>query len=269
MFKIFENIIEGFKNRRRKNRRRKNRIKQKINRNKLLKQQMANANALQKTIDEIEVSCSKGTECYFQKQSTKLETIMREKEINKDTAPEQFFKARENYYTFTEGNNGFIKKEEDRLSLIADEMIGTLTTTHQDTVNNINITIDKYNYAVKYQDKLISEIKILIKDDAKLSKSIANEIAELKTADRKIYYENNEIETLELWVKVLTVLYWLIFAIFAGLFLLRSLWKDKKYIVTLVVLILWPFISNWIINNVIKFSYYLLPKNVYIDAANM
>lgn len=247
---------------------------QQTNQNALIQQQMANAQSLQKTIDNVQdnIACGKGTQCYFQKHSAELESLFKEKQINKSTATKQLDTARKNYYVFTDGESGFRKEENDRLSLIADKIINTLTESHQDTVDAINTSIGKYDYAGKYQTQLISKLNRLFKDDDALKKKISDEISGLKTADRKVYYENNEIKTVELWVKVLTVLYWLIFAIYLGLFIIRSLWKDKIYIAILIVLILWPFISDWITGKiifVIQKIIGLFPKNVYVNANNM
>jgi len=248
--------------------------KQESSQEALFKQQMANAQALQKTIDNVQdnIACGKGTQCYFQKHSGDLEAIYKAKQTNEVTAPEQLDRARKNYYVFTYGQDGFMKEERQRLSGVADKTIATLTAAHEENVGNINTAIGKYNYALKYHQQLIAELERLYKEDKELAQQIDDEIANLKTADRKVYYENNEIESIDLWVTVLTGLYWLIFAIFAGLFLIRSLWKDKKYIVILIALIAWPFVGNWIVGKIITLVHKivgLLPKNVYRDAAHM
>ncbi len=248
--------------------------KQQSSQDALLKQQMANAQSLQKTIDNVQdnIACGKGTQCYFQKHSAELEAIYKSKQTNKATAPEQLAKARKNYYVFSQGEAGFQKEEQARLSTVADKMIGTLKKAHTENVDNINTAIGKYNYALKYHEQLLSELERLYEEDKELAQKIDDEIAGLKTADRKVYYENNEIEGIDLWVTVLTGLYWLIFAIFAGLFIIRSLWKDKKYIAILIGLIAWPFVGNWIVGKIITLIQKLvgmLPKNVYRDASRM
>ena len=240
----------------------------------ILQKQLANADALQGMIDKANASvfCGKGTQCYFQKNTDELESIFKAKQQNVQTAPLQLDEARKNYYTFAYGEDGYIKEETERLNSLADKAIDKLTETHKKTVESINSIINEYDVSNKYKIQLLSNIKKLNKEDEVLIKEIDNEISELKTSDRKVYYEVEEINTLDLWGTVLKGLYWLIFAVFLGLFIFRSLWKNKIYIGLLILLVAWPFVSNFIIIKLIQLIKKIinyLPKDVYIDSSNM
>ena len=76
-----------------------------------------------------------------------------------------------------------------------------------------------------------------------------------------------------MWVTVLKGLYWLIFAIFAGLFLYNKMWNIDRpfkyaYCVVLLLLIVWLYISDFIVVKALQLVHRLveyLPKNVYYD----
>jgi len=236
--------------------------------------QLSNAESLQKMIDAAneKILCGEGTECYFKKHSKELETIFRAKTQNNKTAPEQLTEARKNYYVYAYGNATYKEKETERLENVVNTIITNLGAAHNNSITNINTLIDTYDTGSKYHIQLYSKLQNLYKEDNKLSQEIDNDIAGLKTADRKIYYENEEIKTNDSWVTTLTRLYWVVFVIFVGRFLIKSLWKNKIYIAILIGLILWPFVSNYIAISIIKLIKKIityLPTNVYTHAENM
>tara|TARA_B110000003_G_scaffold79282_1_gene80805 strand:+ start:567 stop:1397 length:831 start_codon:yes stop_codon:yes gene_type:complete len=223
------------------------------------------------------VSCGVGSDCYRQKQIDKLHDIYNSKGVNKKTAPEQLDVARKNYYTYAFGQPGYIEKETQVLTDRVDKEIVKMNNTHKLNMEEIELFDKAYLDAIGYKTNLLMYLSKLYSENTELSIEIKNSIAGLKTSDRKVWYEDDQIKTTESWVPVLTTLYWLVFAIFAGLFLWYKMWKFDKpfkyvYCVVLLLLTIWLYVSDLIVIKALQLVQKLikyLPKNVYFDAKNM
>ena len=240
---------------------------------------MQNAEEMNKLIKKANTSvmCGPGSDCYKNQEIKRLKKIYENKQTNKQTAPEQLDSARKNYYTYAFGKPGYIEKETEILTRRVDKIIEKKTATHERSIDEINLFIQSYDSAVSYKKNLLLYLSKMYNENIELSQEIKDSIASLKTSDRKVWYEDDQIKTVDLWVTVLTSLYWLVFAIFLGLFLWNKMWGRVKpfkyaYCVLLLVLILWLYISDFILVKLLTLfqkvvSY--LPKNVYYDAKNM
>ena len=240
---------------------------------------LQNANKVNKLIDKANeaVLCVPGSDCYKNQEIERLKKKYENKQVNKKTAPEQLDSARKNYYTYAFGQPGFIKKETEILTKRVDKLIVEKTRVHNTSIEEINLFIQSYNSAVSYKKNLLLYLSKLYNENFDLSQEIKDSIASLKTADRKVWYEDDQIKTIDMWVTVLKGLYWLIFAIFAGLFLYNKMWNIDRpfkyvYCVVLLLLIVWLYISDFIVVKALQLVHRLvgyLPKNVYYDAKNM
>ena len=151
------------------------------------------------------------------------------------------------------------------------------TVDHNRSTEEINLFIKSYDNAVRYKANLLLYLSKLYSENFELSQEIKNSIASLKTSDRKVWYEDDQIKTIDTWVTVLKGLYWLIFAIFAGLFLYNKMWQIDRpfkyvYCLVLLVLIAWLYVGDFLVIKLIQLVQKLiskLPKNVYYDAKNM
>ena len=240
---------------------------------------MKNAEDMNKLIQKANQSvfCGPGSDCHKNQETERLKKIYENKITNKNTAPEQLDNARKNYYTYAFGHPGYIKKETEILSKRADKIIANKTNEHTRSVEQINLFIKSYDSAVRYKKNILLYLSKVYHENFDLSQEIKDSIASLKTADRKVWYEDDQIGTVDMWVTVLKGLYWLVFAVFVGLFLWNKMWKREKpfkyaYCVLLLVLISWLYISDYLLIKLLhlvqKIGTYL-PKNVYYDAKNM
>lgn len=87
------------------------------------------------------------------------------------------------------------------------------------------------------------------------------------TNERKTYYEDQEIDSLNFYYYLLLIIYVIVIICLAGLPLIYPTQYDWK--VRLLIIIMFsvlPFISTWLLGIIIKIIYWLyslLPKNVY------
>lgn len=96
------------------------------------------------------------------------------------------------------------------------------------------------------------------------------EFADILTNERKTYYEDQGIDSLHsyyywlLAVYILTVIVYVI-----SCFVFPSDWSPTNKIVMVLLLILLPFVSSYIMTVIIRLlhgAYNLMPKNAYLDA---
>lgn len=240
---------------------------------------MQNAEKVNKLISKANesVMCVPGSDCYKNQEIERLRKKYENKKENKKTAPEQLDYARKNYYTYAFGQPGYIEKETEVLTTRVNKIIEKKTQQHNTDIEEINLFIQSYDSAVNYKKNLLLYLSKLYGENFDLSQEIKDSIASLKTADRKVWYEDDQIKTVDLWVTVLKGLYWLVFAIFTGLFLWNKMWQINKpfkfvYCFVLLLLVLWLYIGDFLVIKLIQLIQKIiskLPKNVYYDAKNM
>ena len=223
------------------------------------------------------VLCGPGSDCYRNQEIDKLKKIYTDKQYNKKTAPEQLDHARKNYYVYAFGQPGYVKKETEILTKRVDEIIVQKTNVHKMSIQEINLFISSYDSAVSYKANLLLYLAKLYKENEVLSQEIIDSIADLKTSDRKVWYEDEQIKTIDMWVTILTGLYWMVFAIFAGLFLWNKMWNINKpfkyvYCVVLLLLAAWMYVADYLVIKLLQLIQKLLtylPKNVFLNAKKM
>ena len=240
---------------------------------------LKNAQDVNKLISKANESvfCGPGSDCYKNSEIERLKKKYENKQVNKKTAPEQLDSARKNYYTYAFGQPGYIKKETEVLTRRVDKIIKKKTDSHNRNIEEINLFIDSYDSAVSYKTNLLLYLSKLYSENFELSQEIKDSVASLKTSDRKVWYEDDQIKTIDTWVTVLTGLYWLVFAIFTGLFLYNKMWQIDRpfkyvYCLVLLALIVWLYVGDYLVIKLIQLVQKLiskLPKNVYYDAKNM
>ena len=95
------------------------------------------------------------------------------------------------------------------------------------------------------------------------------EFDDLLKNERKTYYQDQGIDSLDYyyyWLRVFYILTVIVFIISCVIF--SSDWSPFKQLLVLVFLILLPFGSTYIMTGIIRLlygAYHLLPKNTYLD----
>ena len=127
-------------------------------------------------------------------------------------------------------------------------------------------TLEQYNTTLKYYDKLKDNIKTLTNDNkVKIHDISKNEII---TNERKVWYENNELISITNTANIMQVVYYILLVLLIGVLVYKNEWRDYINIGLVIFFIIWPFISNIIILNIIKFIRYinsLFPNDVYLN----
>jgi hypothetical protein len=95
------------------------------------------------------------------------------------------------------------------------------------------------------------------------------EFADMLKNERKTYYEDQGIDSLHYYYYWLLAVYILTVIVFVvSFFIFPSDWSPMKKILVLLVLVLLPFVSSYIMTAIIRLlhgAYNLMPKNAYLD----
>ena len=211
------------------------------------------------------ISC--GTECQKQKTAEQLKQTYLNSQTNLDNAPNEVQVAQKNYVTFTQGEQAYNdlnnQQLEEKAKLITSEFqtkfnaeadsVQKSIQTYSGLYINLSNVYDLYNYYKKQNDELFSELK--------------DESSDTLTNERKTYYEDQGIDSLNFWYYyILLVIYIIVAVCFGALsFIYPSTINWKYRIAIMVGLIILPFISTYLLDFALMIIYYvysLLPTNV-------
>jgi hypothetical protein len=159
-----------------------------------------------------------------------------------------------------------IKK--DILEQEARKTANNLEESYADSINAITSQLDIYN-GLLVNLKNVAELDRTYKiENSQLFKQFKENTHDVLTNERKTYYEDQQNDVLNnyyyyiLWTIYIIIV--LCIVLFSIIYPSQSSWKIKISIV--IVFILLPYISTWILGKIIYIIYWLfnlLPKNVY------
>jgi hypothetical protein len=159
-----------------------------------------------------------------------------------------------------------LKKEyQQKAELITDEY----TEIFNKEKKNISSNLIAYSSTYNSVQNLIELYLKLEKENRELKKNLKSNSSSILTNERKSYYEDEGLDLLKLYYKILIGIYVLtIFAYLIGIIGFKSDLDYTKKIVFFIILIILPFISSYAlayIIDVIYTVYYNLPKNVHLN----
>ena len=207
--------------------------------------------------------------CQKEKSAEELKQKYLASKTNLASAPNQVDVAEKNYVTFTQGELAYNNKKEQELHQKAQIIINKFQDTFKKDVEQINDKINTYN-SISVNSQNIADLYLKYKEEnIILNKNLKNSTSDVLTNQRKSYYENQGIDTLKyLYKYALLTIYIILVIVYTFMaFLYNSQINWKKRFGILFLLILLPFISQWILSYTIFLIYKvyeLLPKNVHL-----
>jgi hypothetical protein len=212
------------------------------------------------------ISCN--SECQQNNISQQLKQKLVQAESNLVLADPQFQIAKKNYYTYVSGQNGYNELIEQELNEDADKFIAKFKDDHKTEIAKIKTELSTLDgIIINYRNIVDLDLQYK-KENKKLLKELKGDKNDILTNDRKTYYENQQIDTLN------SIYYYLFFFIyiiiiicfFIFIFFYPSRFSFIYKIFLLVLFVILPFISTFILGKIIEFFHWLyekIPKNVY------
>ena len=240
--------------------------------NKIGKQQIQTTQTLNELIKKSNEQTACGPDCQKQKKIRDLKTKYESAKKNITKGPENLAEARKNYFVYAFGdkyNNDFNEK---LYTKEANDKVKMMEKQHSENVKEIQSLIDDYESAYVYKDNMGDLSQKYENENKSLKKKIDDNEKEKATNDRKVYYENQQIDNIKYYKSLIKIVYWVTLILYTFIFLYDGFYKDLKMDAILILLYIYPFVIDKVISKLIFVISYLkqyLPKNVYLNASNM
>lgn len=226
-------------------------------------------NSLNSFIDKATKALSCDENCQRQKTINQLRKTYLAAKTNLITAPTQVETSFKNYLVYLEGEPAYLEYKESELEAKAKQ----ITTTIEQDVNKI--VIDETRNINTYDGLLINISNIYeyyqdyLKENIELENKLKIMKSDIVTNDRKTYYEEQGIESLKKYYIIIFIFYTVVVVSYIiCCFVIPTNLSIKLKIVILVLLIIYPFISSWLLTQIIHLynqTTEMLPKNVYTN----
>lgn len=219
-------------------------------------------------IDQAAEAITCDANCQKQKKTEQLKQKYINAQSNLARGPEQLETARKNYVVYNKGEPAYNHLVEMELTKKA-TMIATFFE------NSFNEESKNVLYDVKTYSGLLSNLKNVFElylkykqENVKLTKKLKEETNDILTNERKTYYQDQGIDNLKFYYYYFLLIVYIICVILFGVFnfIYPSQMSGKIRAVILIILLILPFISTWILGKIVMMIYSiygLLPTNVH------
>jgi hypothetical protein len=212
------------------------------------------------------ISCD--ANCQRNNTSEELKNKYINAESNLTLAEPQYQIAKQNYYTYVSGQNGYNEMLEKELTEKADLFKQEFKDKYNLEKTKILSQLDTYDGLLINFKNIVGLYEKYKKENYDLTKQLKEETNDVLTNERKTYYEDQQNDVLNLYYYYFLLVFYIIIVICFGVFSLiypsSYNWKVRSFIFLLFVVT--PFISTWVLGKIIQIIYWLfslLPKNVY------
>ncbi len=239
-----------------------------INQNKTLQQQ--NNQLLdqvnQATQAQSLIQCD--SKCQYNKQANSLKQKYIDSQNNLATAPYQEQTAKKNYLVYTEGEVAYNEMMTEQYTAEADAAAAQYKTAFENASQDIEDKIQAYDTLLLSYNNSLELYNNYLQENEDLAKQLESESSDIITNNRKTYYQDQGIDTLNfIYYYVLRVVYIIVFICFTVFaFAYNSTLNSNKKIAITVALFILPFISTRILQFIISMItkiYNILPRNAY------
>jgi hypothetical protein len=227
-----------------------------------------NLDKLGKIADSVAEQVTCGPECQQGKTGEELRIKYLNAKTNVDTAPGQLDDAAKKYYLFVGGEQGYSeymdKELGQRAKKITDAYMERMNTLFKDA----EIKTAAYDGLYKNVANIYELHDKYRLENVDLELKLSDTKSDALTNDRKAYYEDQGIDTLDYYYSYEKYSYWIVALIVLALLFTNGLLGWPKKIGFAGIIIVYPFVSTYILSFVIGLwqkVYNWLPKNVLVS----
>ena len=208
------------------------------------------------------------SECQSKKTAHELKNQYLSSQTNLALAEPQYEIAKKNYYVYVSGKRGYNEMMESEYTEKAELIAEKFKEMYDEEITKIKDQLNTYNGLLINFRNVFDLHRQYKKENEIMAKKLKEDSNDILTNERKTFYEDQEIDSLnKYYYYILTTIYTIVvicFAVFSLLYPSQMSWKIKLFL--LIVLIILPFISTLLLGKIVSISYWLfglLPKNVY------
>lgn len=213
------------------------------------------------------ISCD--SNCQKQRTEQELKDKYMNAQLKVSLVEPQLELAKKNYYTYISGENGYADMIENEFNEKADLIIQKFKDSYYDEIAKIKSKLDTYKgLLINFKNVLDLEKKYTT-ENKQLYKKLKEDTNDVLTNERKTYYEDQSIESLNTYYYYILLIIYIIAVLCLAIFSLVYPSQSNLIvkIILLVIFIILPFFSTWILGKlifIIHSLFKLLPKNVYV-----
>jgi len=208
-----------------------------------------------------------GPSCQQQQSSSQLQQNYLNAEANMVSAPQQFKSAQKAYYTYTKGQSGYNEYIDKELNEKADKIASTYQEKIDRDISSDKEKIHMYQGLLVNFNNIIDLYKKYKTENDKLENNLKSKATDILTNDRKTYYEDQGIASLNTYYSILISIYiFVVVVFFLSIFLVKTNISFMVRIFILFFMIIYPFLCYGLFH--LLFKLYngikgLFPSNVY------
>lgn len=218
-------------------------------------------------IDKASQAITCDANCQKQKTIEELEQKYLNAQTNLATAPNNVYVSRKNLIVYEQGLPAYDELIDSELLQRAEKLSTYFNTNFTDECQNILFNVETYNGLLVNLTNVFDLYLKYKKENVELFKKLQDETSDILTNDRKTFYQDQGIDNLKFVYRyVILIIYVIVVLTYVAFsFLYPSNLSVLLRIFILILMILLPFFSTWILGKIIEIVYdiyYLLPKNV-------
>jgi len=222
--------------------------------------------AINDTITKANNSCDQ--DCMMARQQSELKKAYLDAERNMKTAPEKFAQAEHDYLLNKDGPKQYTDLLITRYSKNADQEIQKLNDEHDMIMKEVSLGNAKIgNQQVQIANSTIYN-DMLVSTEDRVQNEMLNADQNSAVSNRKVYYMEEEIQSLSWWYYLVRNLYWICMIVWLLVYVLYYRQFNTRSMIIFVLIFAYPFFMVWLFVQAHSLYNYILsfiPKDIYLN----
>lgn len=207
-------------------------------------------NKLNALIDKASRVLSCDANCQRNQQIASLRQKMQVAIDNKQNAPQRLDKAVKDYIVYSKGAPVFNDYQATTLKAEAKQNVVDYKAKYDDVAKQIQINLTTYSGLLVNYNNLLYSNQQYEAENKKLNDEFKKANSDTNTNQRKTFYENENIDSLNYYYSIIRFIYVIVIIVYCYLFIRGSFsrFSFRAKIIVLVLLIVYPFVSTRLLN---------------------
>jgi hypothetical protein len=178
---------------------------------------------------------------------------------NLKNAPQDLETAEKNYYLFTKGTSDYDNMVLNRNIKSSKNFKEESIKQHNERMEEIKILKNQYDSDKIYTQRMNQLVKLKLYEENKIKDSIDTYKSKVQTNDRKVVYENKDMDWSENFRFILKIVYYILFIVYFIIsdYFSSAKYKNIKLWGVILVYLLFPYTLDWHIKKVFELYNYI------------
>ena len=213
------------------------------------------------------VTCD--SDCQHRKKAQELKDKYLAAKARVSSGPSDADVAEKKYLLFTQGQSGYNEHLDNTLNAKADKISEMFLEKFKDDAKNVSSGMLTYHSLFINYTNVLDLYKKYKEENIILEKNVKNDSSDILTNERKTFYEDQGVDSLNLYYYIMSIVYIITLVGFViAIFFSPSAFSIMAKVGILVGLIILPFISSRIVSLIVGAAnkiYNTMPKNAHLN----